>query len=166
MLVNLSNFVDRNSKPRKSFQYCRGCGRHCQNVGQSQDQGWVHHQRRFLPPGKRITCCFSRCLPLSYPELRRREEDGRNQHETISRRRDCRHRRWVRKLVVQIQRWHLNIFRSDTTSTVLSNLWYYLMRNPEYFARLREEVDAAFPSGEEPTNQEILTEMRYLNACM
>jgi hypothetical protein len=56
--------------------------------------------------------------------------------------------------------------RSDTTSTALANLWYFLLRNPSCYTRLRQEVDEAFPSSEDPVNQHKLATMRYLNACM
>ena len=56
---------------------------------------------------------------------------------------------------------------SDTTSTTLSGIFFYLLTNPEYYARLREEVDAYFPPGEgEPFDGTRLAEMKYLNAVM
>jgi hypothetical protein len=61
---------------------------------------------------------------------------------------------------------HSSLTRSDTTSTALASLWYYLLQNPGCYARLREEVHAVFPSGEEPTEQQKLSAMPYLNACL
>ncbi|EJD05634.1 high nitrogen upregulated cytochrome P450 monooxygenase 2 [Fomitiporia mediterranea MF3/22] len=56
---------------------------------------------------------------------------------------------------------------SDTTSTTLSGVFFYLLTNPEYYARLREEVDAYFPLGEgEPFDGTRLAEMKYLNAVI
>lgn len=49
---------------------------------------------------------------------------------------------------------------------MLTNVWYYLLRTPTYYARLHEEVDANFPAGEEPFDQETLAGMPFLNACM
>jgi cytochrome P450 len=34
---------------------------------------------------------------------------------------------------------------SDTTTSVLSSAFYYLLSNPEYYQRLREEIDAVNP---------------------
>jgi cytochrome P450 len=39
---------------------------------------------------------------------------------------------------------------SDTTSSVLTALLYYLLLNPEAYEHLQEEVDSPFTSGEEP----------------
>jgi cytochrome P450 len=55
---------------------------------------------------------------------------------------------------------------SGTVSTALTNVWYYLLRAPDCYKRLREEVDAHFPQGEEPLDQERLAAMPYLNACI
>ena len=56
---------------------------------------------------------------------------------------------------------------SDTTSTTLSGIFFYLLTHPECYARLREEVDAVFPPGEgEPFDATRLAEMKYLNAVM
>lgn len=40
------------------------------------------------------------------------------------------------------------------------------MRNPSQFARLREEIDEAFPAGEETLDNSILAHLPFLNACM
>jgi hypothetical protein len=56
---------------------------------------------------------------------------------------------------------------SDTTATVLSNIFFYLLSNPESYARLQAEVDEAFPRGsKEPNNAPTLANMVYLNAVM
>lgn len=64
---------------------------------------------------------------------------------------------------------------SDTTSSVLSNVFYYLLRHPTCHARLRAEIDEAFSSsssgdghGSESAVLEIdkLTNLSYLNAVM
>ena len=56
---------------------------------------------------------------------------------------------------------------SDTTSTTLSGVFFYLLTHPRCYARLREEVDEAFPPGEgEPFDGARLAEMKYLNAVM
>ncbi|KAJ7266574.1 cytochrome P450 [Mycena rebaudengoi] len=60
-----------------------------------------------------------------------------------------------------------NIAGSDTTATVLSNILFYLLSNPESYARLQAEVDEAFPRGsEEPNNSATLANMAYLNAVI
>jgi len=48
----------------------------------------------------------------------------------------------------------------------LSNLWYYLLLHPVYYKRLQQEVDARFLRGEDPTDQERLGGMEFLNACI
>lgn len=55
---------------------------------------------------------------------------------------------------------------SDTTATTLTVLAYYLARDPARCARLRAEVDACFPDGEEPADFTRMVGMEYLNACM
>ena len=56
---------------------------------------------------------------------------------------------------------------SDTTSTVLAGLFFYLLSNPTAFARLRKEVDLEFPIEEgDPFDTSKLARMPYLNAVM
>ncbi|KAI0313023.1 cytochrome P450, partial [Amylostereum chailletii] len=55
---------------------------------------------------------------------------------------------------------------SDTTATALSVLLFYLLRHREAYKRLQDEVDAAFPNGEEPTNVSKLAQMDWLNGCL
>ena len=55
---------------------------------------------------------------------------------------------------------------SDTTATAIAVLWYYLILDPPKFDRLRNEVDAYFPQGEEPSEFARIVNMPYLNACM
>ncbi len=55
---------------------------------------------------------------------------------------------------------------SDTTSSVLTTVLYYLLRHPVAYMRLQAEVDAAFPSGEEPLDVITLSQMEWLNACV
>jgi cytochrome P450 len=55
---------------------------------------------------------------------------------------------------------------SDTTATTLTVIWYYFMLDPSKLDRLRREVDAYFPPGEEPLDLMRMVNMPYLNACM
>ncbi|KAI9447487.1 high nitrogen upregulated cytochrome P450 monooxygenase 2 [Lactarius indigo] len=55
---------------------------------------------------------------------------------------------------------------SDTVKGALSSTLYYLVCNPAVYHRLQEEVDAAFPSGEEPLDVVKLSYMEWLNACI
>ena len=55
---------------------------------------------------------------------------------------------------------------SDTTSTAMTAIIYYLLLNPEVYNRLQEEVDSAFTSGEEPLDAVKLSHMEWLNGCM
>ena len=57
---------------------------------------------------------------------------------------------------------------SDTTSTVLSGLFYYLMSHPDVYHHLQKEVDTVFPKeGGDPFDAHKLeTGMPFLNAVM
>ncbi|KAL5498761.1 hypothetical protein ACEPAH_2116 [Sanghuangporus vaninii] len=56
---------------------------------------------------------------------------------------------------------------SDTTSTTLSGLFYYLLSNPLEYKRLQNEIDTAFPPGEgDPFDTTKLAEMPFLNAVI
>ena len=56
---------------------------------------------------------------------------------------------------------------ADTTSTVLSGLFFNLLSNPSVLERLRKEADKEFPRGEgEPFDAAKLAGMPYLNAVM
>ena len=55
---------------------------------------------------------------------------------------------------------------SDTTSSVLAAVLYYLLCNPVAYEHLQAEVDGAFPSGEEPLDVTKLGQMEWLNGCM
>jgi cytochrome P450 len=55
---------------------------------------------------------------------------------------------------------------SDTTSSILSAIIYYLLLNPAVYERLQEEVDSAFPNGEEPLDAVKLSHLEWLNGCM
>ena len=55
---------------------------------------------------------------------------------------------------------------SDTASTAMVVLFYYLIRNPTTLDRLRDEVEKEFPAGEEPLDAAKLCQMPWLNACM
>ncbi|KAF8140210.1 high nitrogen upregulated cytochrome P450 monooxygenase 2 [Boletus edulis] len=56
---------------------------------------------------------------------------------------------------------------ADTTATVLKNTIFYLLTNPAYYTRLREEVDAAFPPTETSAlDTRILPSLPFLNAVI
>ncbi|KAI0265784.1 high nitrogen upregulated cytochrome P450 monooxygenase 2 [Gloeopeniophorella convolvens] len=55
---------------------------------------------------------------------------------------------------------------SDTTSSVLTAIIHYLMRYPEVYDHLQQEVDATFPKGEEPLDVLTLSHMEWLNGCI
>jgi len=54
---------------------------------------------------------------------------------------------------------------SDTTKTVLSSLFFYLLRDPAKLAKLREEIDRFYPPGESVSSKHF-QEMTYLDACI
>ncbi|KAF9543833.1 high nitrogen upregulated cytochrome P450 monooxygenase 2 [Agrocybe pediades] len=60
---------------------------------------------------------------------------------------------------------------SDTTSTVLSNIFYYLIHHPEYMKRLKAEIDEHFPlsdtvHGTSAIELGKLGSMKFLNAII
>jgi cytochrome P450 len=56
---------------------------------------------------------------------------------------------------------------SDTSATVLSNTFFFLLSHPEVYKRLQLELDKVFPPGsKEPTDAAILSSLPYLNAVM
>ncbi|EKM54289.1 uncharacterized protein PHACADRAFT_196722 [Phanerochaete carnosa HHB-10118-sp] len=55
---------------------------------------------------------------------------------------------------------------SDTTSTVLVHLWYFMLRHPECAEKLHKEIDVTFPPGEDPLDFSRHADMPYLNACI
>ncbi|KAI0835898.1 cytochrome P450 [Hypoxylon sp. FL0890] len=55
---------------------------------------------------------------------------------------------------------------SDTMSTCLSALFFYLSRNHECYQRLAKEIRSAFTSGDEIRSGPQLSNCRYLRACL
>ncbi|KAH8115859.1 high nitrogen upregulated cytochrome P450 monooxygenase 2 [Phellopilus nigrolimitatus] len=56
---------------------------------------------------------------------------------------------------------------SDTTSSTLGGIFYYLLRNPDDYRRLQKEVDGVFPPGEgDPFDSTKLMKMQFLNAVI
>lgn len=55
---------------------------------------------------------------------------------------------------------------SDTTATVLANIFYCLMCYPDAYKRLVAEVDHFYPPGENSLDSKHLKHMHYLEAVM
>ncbi|KZP24070.1 high nitrogen upregulated cytochrome P450 monooxygenase 2 [Athelia psychrophila] len=55
---------------------------------------------------------------------------------------------------------------SDTTSTVLSSLFWFIMCNPTIYRRLQDEIDSVFPPGENALDPSKHVHMNYLNAVI
>ena len=51
---------------------------------------------------------------------------------------------------------------ADTTATTLTSVFYFLLRNPEAYRRLQEEIDTTFPDHEEPMDALRLSKMEWL----
>ena len=54
---------------------------------------------------------------------------------------------------------------SDTSKTVLSSLFYYLLCDQEKLDKLREEIDRFYPPGESLSSKHF-QKMSYLDACI
>ncbi|KXN90423.1 Cytochrome P450 67 [Leucoagaricus sp. SymC.cos] len=54
---------------------------------------------------------------------------------------------------------------SDTTASVLSNAFYYLMLHPQYLMRLQAEINGAY-AGSDFIDADSLTNLNYLNAVI
>ena len=55
---------------------------------------------------------------------------------------------------------------SDTTSHVMINAFYFLMKHPEMQERLQREIDESFPPGSSPFDPVKQANMPYLNAVL
>ena len=55
---------------------------------------------------------------------------------------------------------------SDTTASVLSNIFWSLVRHPSMYKRLQEEVDKYYPPGEDALNPKHHSNMPYLESVM
>ena len=55
---------------------------------------------------------------------------------------------------------------ADTTASVLSNAFYFLLSNTEYYKRLQEEVDKYYPRGEDGLDPVHHGNMVLLDAVM
>jgi len=55
---------------------------------------------------------------------------------------------------------------SDTTAGVLSNMFFYLLKNPEAYRRLQAEVDKFYPQGENALDTKHHQSMPLLNAAI
>ncbi|KAJ4009686.1 hypothetical protein NW752_009274 [Fusarium irregulare] len=59
---------------------------------------------------------------------------------------------------------HILLASRDTTSSLLSNLFFFLAKNPQIYTKLREEVTNI--AGQEPPTANQLKEMTYLKWCV
>ncbi len=54
----------------------------------------------------------------------------------------------------------------DTTARAIQNLFFAILANPDYYERLKNELDAAFPSGEGILDVGRYAELKFLDALM
>ena len=55
---------------------------------------------------------------------------------------------------------------SDTTSSVLSNAFYFLLSRPDIYKKLQAEVDKYYPSGSDALDPKYYSEMSFMEAVM
>lgn len=55
---------------------------------------------------------------------------------------------------------------SDTTSGTLSNVVYSIVRHPDVYKQLQDEVDNFYPAGENALDSTFHSKMTYLEAVM
>ena len=55
---------------------------------------------------------------------------------------------------------------SDNTSITVTLAIYFLLSTPEYYHRLRKELDGAFPDPTSPLSLKTLTELEFLDAVI
>lgn len=55
---------------------------------------------------------------------------------------------------------------SDTTSSLMTSLFYFLLNNPEYYATLQAEIDRVFPQGENALDVSKHPNLPFLSACL
>ncbi len=55
---------------------------------------------------------------------------------------------------------------SHTTSSVIANIVYLLLRHPRVHARLRRDIDAFYPPQEDAADPKHYNEIPYLDAVM
>lgn len=55
----------------------------------------------------------------------------------------------------------------DTIATALTALFWFLLKNPECYKRLQQEIDTAYPDHADPLLTPVPpSKLAYLNACM
>ena len=55
---------------------------------------------------------------------------------------------------------------ADTTASVIISALYFLMKYPQTYAQLQEEVDKFYPVGEDAFDSKYHSQMPYLEAVM
>ncbi|RHZ68020.1 hypothetical protein CDV55_107584 [Aspergillus turcosus] len=55
---------------------------------------------------------------------------------------------------------------SDTTATAMTHCLYFLMKNPQVLAKLREELDAVLGNQDSAARYEQVKDLKYLRACL
>lgn len=54
----------------------------------------------------------------------------------------------------------------DTTSRAIQNVFFALLSHPEHYARLKAEIDSAFPSGDGIFDIGRYTQLKFLDAVV
>ena len=70
------------------------------------------------------------------------------------------------KLKIRSELLNILLAGRETTSALLSNLWFVLAKKPPIFAKLQHEISTTLPNDGEPPTYEQLKEMKYLRAVL
>ena len=70
------------------------------------------------------------------------------------------------KLKIRSELLNILLAGRETTSALLSNVWFVLAKNPRIFAKLQHEITTHLPNSDEYPTYENLKEMKYLRAVL
>ncbi|KAJ4368944.1 hypothetical protein N0V83_006026 [Neocucurbitaria cava] len=134
--------------------------------------------RRFSPPGSLAQRVLMWCIPTAVRERRFRHLSNSTEKTVRRMNTKTEHRDFIWYILKQREKKNevsddeviMNaalfiVAGSETTATELCGLTNYLLRNPEIFKKLKDELRAACKS-EADLNMDVLGSLPYMNACI